>query len=159
MLCFARMDMIEKHYRRNENSKKKTLSISNNDNNTDKNQTINFLWIPKIGQKSKKQIQTFGFRVAFQMDLSANNILCKNKDTLIPNSYRGVHELKYSCSSVHNGETKRKSLVGQQRTNRKASKANDHPLEQPNTQRDARTISTRYTPTLCPLKIGTMIEK
>ena len=40
------------------------------------------------------------------MDLNANNTLCKNKDTLIPNSYRGVHELKYSCSSVHNGETK-----------------------------------------------------
>ena len=86
MLCFAKMDMIEKHYRRIKNSKKKTRSISNNDNNTDKNQTINFLWVTKIGQKSKKEIQTFGFRVAFQMDLNANNTLCKNKDTLIPNS-------------------------------------------------------------------------
>ena len=39
-----------------------------------------------------------------------NNILCKNKDKLLPNSYSGVYELKCSCGSVYNGETKKKII-------------------------------------------------
>ena len=45
---------------------------------------------------------------------------------------------------------KRKLLVDQQSTNKKASKVSGHPLEQPNTQRNATDISTGYTPKLSP---------
>ena len=58
---------------------KKTRSTSNN-NNTNKKHTITFPWIPKIGLKIKKEIQKFGFRVAFQTGPNLKNILCKNKD-------------------------------------------------------------------------------
>ena len=90
---------------------KKTCTINNtanNNNNNNKKQTITFPWIPKIGPKIKKQIQKFGLRVAFQTGLNLKNILCKNKDKLIPNSYPGVCELKCSWGSVYNGETKKK---------------------------------------------------
>ena len=72
--------------------------------------TVNFAWVPKIGPKIKKEIQKFGFRVAFQTGPNRKNILCKNKDKLILNSYRGLHELKCSCGSVYNGETKKKII-------------------------------------------------
>ena len=38
------------------------------------------------------------------------NILCKNKDKLIPNSYPGEYELKCSCRSVYKSETKKKII-------------------------------------------------
>ena len=73
---------------------KKTRSTNknNNNNNTNKKQTITFPWIPKIVPKIKKEIQKIGFRVAFQTGPNLKNILCKNKDKLIPNSYPGVYE-------------------------------------------------------------------
>ena len=46
----------------------------------------------------------------FQTGPNLKNILCKNKDKLIPNSYSGVSELKCSCGSVYNGETKKKII-------------------------------------------------
>ena len=57
----------------NNNIEKKARSTNNNNNNnknnnTNKNQTITFPWVPKIEPKIKKEIQKFGFRVAFQMD-------------------------------------------------------------------------------------------
>ena len=39
---------------------------NNNKNNANKKQIITFAWIPKIRLKLKKEIQKFGFRVAFQ---------------------------------------------------------------------------------------------
>ena len=45
------------------------------------------------------------------MGPNLNNILCKNKDKLIRNSYPGVYELKCSCESVYNGETKKKIIT------------------------------------------------
>ena len=93
------------------NFEKKTHSTNNNNNNnTKKKQTITFPWIPKIGPKIKKKIQKFGFRVAFQTSPNLKNILSKNKYKLIPNSYPGVYELKCSCGSVYNGETKKKII-------------------------------------------------
>ena len=89
---------------------KKTRSTNNNNNNTNKKQTITFPWIPKIGPKIKKEIQKFGFRVAFQTGPNLKNILYKKKDKLIPNSYPGVYELKWSCGSVYNGERKKKII-------------------------------------------------
>ena len=92
------------------NFEKKTRSTNNNNNNnTDKRQTIVFPWIPKIGLKIKKEIQKFRFGLAFQTGPDLKNILCKNKDKLIPNSYPGVCDLKYSCGSVFNGETKKEN--------------------------------------------------
>ena len=82
------------------NFEKKTHGTSNNNNNTNKKQTITFPWIPKIGPKIKKEIQKFGFRVAFQTGPNLKNILCKSKDKLIPNTYPGVYELKCLCRSV-----------------------------------------------------------
>ena len=80
------------------NFEKKTRSTkNNNNNNTDQKQTITFPWIPKIRPKIKEEIQKFGFRVAFQTDANLNNILCKNKDKLIPNGYPEVCELQCSC--------------------------------------------------------------
>ena len=55
-------------------------------------------------------MEKFGFRVAFQTDPNLKNILCKSKDKLILNSYAGVCELKYSCGSAYNGETKTKII-------------------------------------------------
>ena len=49
----------------------------------------------------------FGFSVAFPTGPNLKHILCKSKDNLIPNSYSGVYELKCSCGSVYNGETKK----------------------------------------------------
>ena len=87
------------------NFEKKARSINNNVNtNTDKKQTITFPWIPKIGPKIKKEIQKFRFRLGFQTGPNLKNVLCKNKDKLIPNSYPGFYELKCSCRLVHNGE-------------------------------------------------------
>ena len=60
---------------------KKTHGTNNNNNNTNRKQTANL-----------------------------KDILCKNKDKLIPNSYAGVYELKCSCGSVYNGETKKKII-------------------------------------------------
>ena len=91
--------------------KTRTPINTNNNNNTNKKQTITFPWITKVGQKIKKQIQKFGFRVAFKTGPNLKNILCKNKDKLIPNSYPGVYELKCSCGSVYNGETKKKVIT------------------------------------------------
>ena len=39
---------------------------NNNNNNTNKKQTVTTPWVPEIGPKAKKEIQKFGFRVAFQ---------------------------------------------------------------------------------------------
>ena len=94
------------------NFEKKTHGTnSNNNNNTNKKQTITFPWISKIGPKIKKEIQKFGLRVAFQTGPNLQNILCKNKDKLTPNSYPGVYKLKSSCGSVNNGETKKKIII------------------------------------------------
>ena len=44
---------------------KKTRSTNNNNNNkSNKKQTITLRWVPKIGQKIKKEIQKFGFIVS-----------------------------------------------------------------------------------------------
>ena len=91
---------------------KKTCGTNNNNNNsnTNKKQTMTFSWIPKMGPKRKKEIKKFGFRLAFQTGPNLNNILCKNKDKVIPNSYPGVYELKCSCVPVDNSETKKKII-------------------------------------------------
>ena len=80
--------------------KTRTTINANDNNNTNKKQTITVPWIPEIGPKIKKEIQKFGFRLAFKTGPNLKNILCKNKDKLIPNSYLGVQELKCSCGSV-----------------------------------------------------------
>ena len=38
-------------------------------------------------------------------------MLGRNKTTLLPNSYPGVYELKYTCNSAYFGETKKKILT------------------------------------------------
>ena len=115
--------------------KKSRGTNNNNNNNTNKTQTIIFPLIPKIGPKIKKEIQKFGFRIAFQTP-DLKNILCKNKHKLIPNSYPGVYKLKWSCGSVHNGVTKKKiigrSIENQQESikdNRSSSGATKHTKE------------------------------
>ena len=64
--------------------KKKTRGIDNNNNNSiTKKQTIIFPWIPKIGPKIKKEIQKFGFRVAFQTGTKLKNIHSQTTMNLI----------------------------------------------------------------------------
>ena len=43
-----------------------------------KNKQLPIPWVPKTGPKIKKEIQKFGFRVAFQTGPNLINILCKN---------------------------------------------------------------------------------
>ena len=92
---------------------KKTYSTNNNNNN---NTIITFNYYNYISldtknwTKNKKETQKFGFRVAFQTGPNLNNISCKNKDKLIPNNYPGVYELKCSCGSFYNDETKKKII-------------------------------------------------
>ena len=83
--------------------------------------------------KNQKRNTKFGFRVAFQ---AGPNILCQNKDKFIPNSYPGLYELKCSCGSVYNGETKNKiisrSIEHQQESikgNWSSSRATEHRME------------------------------
>ena len=80
--------MIEKHEKktRGTNNNNNNNNNNNDSNNTYKKQTVTIAWVPKIGPKIKKEIQKFGFRVAFQTGPNLKNILCKNKDKLIPNS-------------------------------------------------------------------------
>ena len=59
----------------------------------------------KIGPKITKEIHKFGFRVAFQMDPYLNNISCKNKHKLIPNTHLGVYAWKCSYGWAYNGVT------------------------------------------------------
>ena len=59
-----------------------------------KSKQLTLLGYQKRDEKQKKNTQKFGFRVAFQTGPDFKNILCKNKDKLIPNSYPGVYELK-----------------------------------------------------------------
>ena len=75
---------------------KKTLSPNNNNtnNNSNRKQTITIPWIPKIGRRIKNIIQKLPFRVAFPTGHNLKNILCKNEDKLMPNSYPGVYELQ-----------------------------------------------------------------
>ena len=118
-----------------------------------KSKQLPFLGYQKSDQKSNKEIQRFGSRVAFQTGPNLKNILCKNKDKLIPDSYPGVYELKCSCGSVYNGETKKKIIsrpidVG----DKKASKVTGHPLEQPNTQGMSRPFRL-VTPQISPHEI------
>ena len=77
-----------------------------------KKQTVIIPWVPKIGSKTKKEMQKLGFRATFQTNPNLKNILCKNKDKQWPNSYPGVYQLKRSCGSKYNGEIK-KLLVDQ----------------------------------------------
>ena len=74
-----------------------------------KSKQLPFLGYQKSDQKPKKKYM-FGFKVVFQTGPSSKNILCKNRDNLIPNSYPGVYELKCSCGSVYNGETRKKII-------------------------------------------------
>ena len=46
----------------------------------------------------------------FQTGPNLKNVLCKNKDKLLPDSYPEVYQLKCSCGSVYNGETKKKVI-------------------------------------------------
>ena len=114
---------------------KKARGTNNNNNNTNKKQTVTISWVPKI----KKEMQKFGFRVAFRTGPNLKNILCKNKDKLIPNSYPGVYELKCPCGSVYNGKIKKNIF----------SRSIEY-QQQPTTQRNATEISTGYTPKLSP---------
>ena len=92
------------------NSFEKKTHGTNNNNNNNKKQTVTIPWEPKIGPKIKNEIQRFGFRVAFPTGPNLKNILCKNKDKLIPNSYPVVYKLKCSCGSVYNGEAAKKII-------------------------------------------------
>ena len=97
--------------------------------------TNNYLSLGIKNWTNKKEIQKFGFRTAFQTGPNLKNILCKSKDNLIPNSYPGVHELKCSCGSVYNGETKKiisRSIEHQQESikgNWSSSGATEHTKE------------------------------
>ena len=59
--------------------KTRTTINTNNNNNTNKKQTITVPWIPKIGPKIKKEIQKFGFRVAFKTGPNLKSIYAKPK--------------------------------------------------------------------------------
>ena len=96
------------------NIENKTHNINNNDNNnsnTDKKQITDLPWLPKIRPEIKKEIQKFAFRVALQTAPNLNNILCKNKNKVIPNIHPGVYELKCSCGSVYDGAMKKKIII------------------------------------------------
>ena len=63
--------------------------------------------------KVKRKSVTYGIKPSqFQWSVfiflnrgfpNLKNILCKNKDKLIPNSHPGLSELKCSCESVYDG--------------------------------------------------------
>ena len=104
-------------------------------------------------------MQNFGFRIVFQTGPNLKNILYKNKDKLIPNSYPGVYKLKCSCVSVYNNESKKKiisrSIEHQQESikgNWSSSGATEH-------KRMWRSFRLFTAPKLSPWKIGIMTGK
>ena len=101
-------------------------------------------------------------RVAFQTDPNLKNILCKNKDKLIPNSYPCSVRV-CSCGLLYNVETKKKIIsrsIEHQQESIKGNWSSSGATEMSgNAQRIARAKSTGYTPKLSPWKIDIMIEK
>ena len=57
-----------------------------------------------------------------------------------------MYELKCSCGSVYNGETKKKIISRLIEHKQESIKGNGHSLEQLNTKRNATDIWTGYTP-------------
>ena len=108
-----------------------------------KSKQLPLLGYQKSDRKSKKKYKKYiGFRAAFQTGPNLKNILYKNKDKLITNSYPGVYELKSSCESLCNDETK-KNIISrsiEEDTNKKqenikgnwsSSGATEHTMECP----------------------------
>ena len=83
-------------------------------------------------KKSNKKIQNSEFRVAFQTGPNLKNILCKNKDKLIPNTHPGVHELNANADQYIKMKQKRKS-EDQSNIKKRASNVIGHLLVQRNT--------------------------
>ena len=130
--------MIEKHYKRQLivlKKKKRVVATIIITTATLKKQTTTFPWVPKIGPKIKKEIQKFGFRVAFQIGPNLKNTSCKNKDKLITNSIPGVYESKCSCGSVYNNESKKKIIsrsIGNQKERIKSNWSSSGAIEHTN---------------------------
>ena len=135
-----------------------TINTTNN-NNTNKKQTITAPWIPKIGAKIKKEIQKFGFRVVFKTGPNLNSILCKNKDKLMPNSYPGVYELKCSCRSVYNRETKKKVITRSIEHQQESIKGNWISCGATEHTKECHGCFEWLHPKTLSIKIGIMIEK
>ena len=45
------------------------------------------------------------------MGRNLNNLICKNKSKLLPNSFPGVHQLYCTCNVLYIGETKKKVIT------------------------------------------------
>ncbi|XP_065664533.1 uncharacterized protein LOC136086181 [Hydra vulgaris] len=72
--------------------------------------TVKLPWLPKIGQKLRKELKPYRVRIIFTTPPTLKNILY-NKSKLIPNSNTGVCKLTCSCGSIYIGETKKNILT------------------------------------------------
>ena len=58
----------------------------------------------KVKKGIKKKI---GIKTIFTANL--NNLICRNKSKLLPNSLPGVYQLDCTCNALYIGKTKRRS--------------------------------------------------
>ena len=84
------------------------LPINNKDTREDINKVVKLPWIPIIGPKLRQAFKKKNIKTIFTSGPNLKSLLCQNKSKLLPNSYRGVYELKCTCNSVYVGETKKR---------------------------------------------------
>ncbi|XP_065671747.1 uncharacterized protein LOC136089623 [Hydra vulgaris] len=129
ILCLAKKICSRKHLQKEidflidifvENGHDKNILNNNSINylkNGSKNTTcqpldtqpfIKLPWIPIVGPKLRKEFRKQNTKVIFTSTPNLKNIFCNNKTKLPLNTNPGVYQLKCSCGSIYNGETKKK---------------------------------------------------
>ena len=98
---------VTKKYMNNITSKKEKVNIE-----TIKNDKILKLpWVPKRGPKLRKEYKKFGRKTIFNLERNLQNLVCRNKSKLLPNSFPGLYQSRCTCSALYLGETKKKVIT------------------------------------------------
>ena len=79
--------------------------------NTDNN-IFRIPWIPIIGLKVRRKLRKTGCQIIFTSAAKLKNILCYNKDKLLPNSYPGVYEWSSDFGRKYIGKANKCALTG-----------------------------------------------
>ena len=103
-----KLQKINGHLLKNQNSKNKNNNSINKTTYEYQINNGNQQWVPEKGPVIKKKLKRCGFKVACRNGSYLRNLLCKNKDL---NSYPGCYQLNFSGAAVYNGETKKKNVL------------------------------------------------
>ena len=75
------------------------------------NEIVKLPWVPKLRPKLKNEFEKFDIKTIFTSGHSLNNLICRNKSKLFPNSLPGFYQLDCTCSVLHIDETKKKVIT------------------------------------------------